>query len=490
MLALILLATATPSAPPADRAPTRTLTVTPAPEPRPALKFDLFPRVRDRQPGNAAIAYYRAITQRPTPPNDPKEIAREQENFEKWMTCNLDEFPAKDVREYLDRYATSLREIDRATNCDRCDFETLPRLRVEGINLLLGEIQECRTLAKVLALRTRLELAEKNFTAAAKSVRSGFQLAKNIGEGPTLIQLLVGLAIETVFLERVEEWIARPGSPNLYWALTQMPRPLIESRQAFQGEELFLEAFVPSLGRLRGAPLPKDEAARLIEGIFRELAGSRMLLEGVSDVPAGERVSPGEKLLTDIGIVFYIAWAYGSARNEMIQRGSRPEVEIAKMPAAQIVFLNSYERFLELRDAQWKWIGLPFHLAAKPLQDVTHRLKKARAEYRLDFFFTIFSLLLPAVDRVIWATARTERRFAAVRTLEAIRMATAANGGKSPAKLADITATPVPDDPVTGKPFEYTATATGWILKAPPPEKEPANPQNSLDYAVTIRPGK
>lgn len=481
-----LLVLAAIAAPPTDRPQTRPLVVSPAAEPRPAMKHDLYTRVRDRTSGNAAIAYYRAISQRPTPPADPKQAQKEMDESDAWMTTDLDKFPVEEVKSYLQKYRSPLREVERGAIAERCDWEYLPRLRAEGISLLLPEIQECRTLARALALRTRLELAEGRFDDAAKSLRAGFQLAKNVGEGPTLIQLLVGLAIQSVFLERVEDWIARPGSPNLYWALTDLPRPLVDPRTSFQGEELFLEALIPSLSKLRGGPLPKDEAARIVDRAFTELRGSRWMMEGMSDASGSDRASTAEKMIAELGLVVYLSYAYEFARKELIGRG-RPEAEVAKMAAAQVVFVNSYERFLELRDGQWKWLGVPYHQARAGLNESVKRLNAARAENRTDLFFTVFTMLFPATEKLMWSTARTERRVAMLRTLEAVRLHAAANDGNLPAKLADIMTVPIPDDPVTGKPFSYAVTATRFTLTASPPGDEKATLQNSVVYEVTLR---
>jgi hypothetical protein len=157
------------------------------------------------------------------------------------------------------------------------------------------------------------------------------------------------------------------------------------------------------------------------------------------------------------------------------------------MAAGQVVFLNSYERFLDMRDSQWKWLGVPFHQARAGLLESDKKINAASAEFKTDLFFQIFRLLLPASEKVIWATVRSERRVAMLRTLEAVRLFTAANDGKPPAKLADITTVPIPDDPVTGKPFGYAATATGFTLTASPPGDDKPTQQNSVVYEVTLR---
>ena len=52
-------------------------TVTPAAEPRPALKYTLLPTLREKTPGNAALAYLRAFTTRP-----PAKIGDEAKQHE------------------------------------------------------------------------------------------------------------------------------------------------------------------------------------------------------------------------------------------------------------------------------------------------------------------------------------------------------------------------------------------------------------------------
>jgi hypothetical protein len=51
--------------------------------------------------------------------------------------------------------------------------------------------------------------------------------------------------------------------------------------------------------------------------------------------------------------------------------------------------------------------------------------------------------------------ARLDRRVAALRCVEAIRLYAAAHGGRLPPTLAAVKEVPVPEDPLTGKPFAY-----------------------------------
>ena len=61
-------------------------------------------------------------------------------------------------------------------------------------------------------------------------------------------------------LDRVEELISQPGAPNLYWALTALPRPLVSMREALETEQRMGENMVPELARPT-SPIPVPSGA-------------------------------------------------------------------------------------------------------------------------------------------------------------------------------------------------------------------------------------
>lgn len=103
--------------------------------------------------------------------------------------------------------------------------------------------------------RVRLALARGDFDAAISAVRSGFRLSQAVGEGPILLSLLVGTAIGHVTVGHARQITGHPGSPNLYWALSSLPRPVIDPRPVLEGEEAYQERGYRAQG-----PFPKDAA--------------------------------------------------------------------------------------------------------------------------------------------------------------------------------------------------------------------------------------
>ena len=463
-----------------DPTPVKKLTVTPAAEPRPARKYELLPGMRERQPGNAALAYHRAFDARPAAPPDRKAAGDAEKMLEQWFARPLDQLPADEVRTFLAAYHPMLREAETGARRETCDWEMTDRLRAEGISVILNEVQPSREVARYLSLRVRLELAGDRYDAAARSLRTGFQMSRHVGEAPTLIQMLVGHALAAIYLERVEEWIARPGSPNLYWGLTGLPDPLIDPMTPFEGEALVFDQTFPGFERLNAGPLTSDEAFRVASDAFTTI-------HKLGPAGPGEGPDAGlAKVVGGFGLAGYVAFNHDAAKKELVARGRSPK-EVDAMAPAQAVVLNSLERFREVRDEQWKWVGMPYHVALPGMKAAADRLKAVRKEYPNDIFLAMFSLVLPATEKALFATARVARKVAALRAIEAVRMYAAAHGGKPPARLADVTAVPVPADPVTGQPFGYASRADGFSLTAPPPPGEAPNPSNTLSYDVTIR---
>lgn len=81
---------------------------------------------------------------------------------------------------------------------------------------------------------------------------------------------------------------------------------------------------------------------------------------------------------------------------------------------------------------------------------------------------------------------RLDQRIALLRHVEALRLYAADHGGALPAKLSDV-AVPLPDDPVTGKPFLYELAGTTAHLRGSPPLGQQNDAAFNIHYEVTIQ---
>jgi hypothetical protein len=233
-------ATPQPKDDPLDRS-TFKLSTTPAAAPVPASKYEFRVRQLDRLPGNAALDYLRAALLVPDGPRDAKEGEKLHAKLDAWEATPLDELPIAEVTAYLDQFAGGFEALDAGARREVVDWRQGVPLTQARIGDHLREIQRFREIARLNGLRVRRDLARNEFEAAAKDLRSGFRLAQAVGEGPVVIQLLVGVSIGVVTVGQADRFVGCPGAPNLYHALAGLPRPLIDPRPALEGEAMFAD---------------------------------------------------------------------------------------------------------------------------------------------------------------------------------------------------------------------------------------------------------
>jgi hypothetical protein len=157
-----------------------------------------------------------------------------------------------------------------------------------------------------------------------------------------------------------------------------------------------------------------------------------------------------------------------------------PAGMVGAMPPAQVLLLYLSHFYHELRDELFKVSYLPFP-QARPLLAAVEKKMKALPDTEA----TVLARgLLPIHFAVPMAQVRFERKIAAVRAIEALRLH-ALKGGKLPGKFEQVTIAPVPNDPGTGKPFEYECDGQTAILSSRIPG-EPLE-MTGLRYRLTLR---
>jgi hypothetical protein len=294
-------------------------------------------------------------------------------------------------------------------------------------------------------------------------------LARHTGDAVTLIQDLVGMAIAQMMIAHLEELIQRPSAPNFYWALTDLPHPFCDVRKGLQGEKLWAPGTMPELYSLETTRLTPEQQQKLLQ-----LVGG-----GVEALLYGRKPNWDNRLMGTL----FVLHAYPESKQALIAEGRKPE-EVEALPALQVVLIHSLHVYQRLQDDLYKCYGLPYWEARPLMVQADQRIRQARN--RLEGM--PFIDLLPALQKVVAASVRTDRRIAALRCVEAIRIYAAAHDGKLPPTLDAITEVPIPIDPVTGKAFTYRVAGERATLYAPPPPGEQAIPQgNMLNYELTFR---
>ena len=98
-------------------------------------------------------------------------------------------------------------------------------------------LREYRTIAFFLDLQMRIQIAQGQYDKAIGTVQTGFAMAKHLGEGPNLLQGLVGIAISGRMCRPLEQFIQGANAPNLYWALRDLPKPFIDLTEQSEFED-------------------------------------------------------------------------------------------------------------------------------------------------------------------------------------------------------------------------------------------------------------
>jgi hypothetical protein len=438
------------------------LTLRPAPAPTPALKYVLLPELADMQPGNAALLYQRAHS------FEWWVNVRRQPHYgqiEEWL-----DLPLKDVsRGKIDfvRNFSALKEVDLAARREGCDWEMTERIRKEGLFTLVPDVQGFREYAVLLATRCRLEIADRDYPKAVYTLQTGLALGRHVSDAPLLINSLVGNVICNMMLRRVEDLIQTPDSPNLYWALTDLPRPLIDLRKALQGEKLTLEAEFPDLKNIETEPLSPQAQKRIPKKL------------SILWAMTGEDRRTEKKF----GLLPLALKAYPAAKRALLAQG-REQEEVDAMPVLQVILIDALRQYRRLRDEELKWASVPYPQARPRWRKADEDAREAAKKHPGVALFLHF---VPSIRRVREVTLALDRRVAALRCVEAVRLYAAAHGGQLPAKLSDITEVPVPEDPATGKAFLYQVKGDRVILRDPPLADGQSALGTPLHYELTFK---
>jgi hypothetical protein len=432
------------------------LAVSPVAAAKPALKYQLLPEVRELKAGNPVQWYIRCfMEQRIFFFN--KDVIAERARY---RTMPLKELPADKLKNYG---GSALSQADWAARLDTPDWQVLDRVQTEGTGVTFPELTPFRELANGLQVRFRGEVARREFDSAIGTAKTMFAFARHLGEHPTVAANALGLVVADMALDTLEEMIQQPGCPNLYWALTDLPRPLVELRKGFQGARAIVDTELRALRN--DAPMTDAELDELIG----HLSGQA----GFAREQAGQ---PPRNLRAKFTTRASDAESVRQARARLVEAGYAESL-VAKFPALQVVLLDEKREYEIRRDEEMKLLSLT------PSEIEALSAKEDPSKARTD---VLFADLLPPIRETRLAQARVEQRIALLSHVEALRMYAAAHAGELPQKLADV-GVPLPADLFTGKPFSYKLDRTTAQLQATIAKGEEKNAVVSLNYEITIR---
>ncbi|MFA5864250.1 MAG: hypothetical protein WC975_06140 [Phycisphaerae bacterium] len=435
-----------------EKMPVIQLTIRPAAEPRPALKYQFLPPVLDETPGNAALLYHTAI-----------EIVSNADQKEKnkkikdWVDLPLNKLPSSKEVDELTAYKAAMPYIELASQRERCDWE---RPMSEGFNLDLPDLSSMRSIARYVALQTRMQISKEHLGTAIHTLQTGFSISRHIADGSTVICDLVGIAIGDMMLKQVEQLIQAPGAPNFYWALTSLPCPFVNIHRSIQQESFVLYRTYPFLLDLETKPPTLQQYHTLNDVLVRIVTVT---------------TETSQKKLTDMAIKD----DYPNAKRYLIEQGKSSQ-QVEAMPALQAVLIYYVRTYENARDDIFKWFNVPYWQGRDGVGQEEQQIDKLIKQVPNNKFL----VLARSFGRFYFIATNLDRHIAALRCIEAVRLFAAAHNNKLPNSLNDITEVPIPNDPMSGKQFVYTVSGSKAILESSPPPGHPAH--DGIKYEITL----
>ncbi len=429
----------------------RSFDLRPEPPPVPALTYQLAFDPADRRPGTAAAAYLQAAVLLTDDEQTQVDKARDATDVGDWAAFDR----ATDALFGEHGHATAV--LDRLDDAGRREISGLDAAwRDEGLDATLAQLNPIRAMANLLYVRACRQSRDGRPADAVATLRLGYRLAHDVADGTPIVCGLVGLAVAATMDHGLAGLMNRPDAPNLYWALATLPRPVVDLRRVMDGERRWQARMIPGLARARSGGITADDWPP-VTGPYRFLDGPPAALAAA----AADFVRARPEVGAYYGRVHQVDAA-----------------AVAKADPRVVMATFMVGRFQAASDEMLKWVDQPYPVLLPRMRALPAELRRlGLADLNL------FATAAPSYVRPVEAFARGDRMRAALTAVEALRSYAAAHGGRLPNRLADVTDTPVPDNPVTGRPFEYRVAAGTATLG----DHDPLLADHPLEYTVRIR---
>ena len=425
------------------------LQLTPQPVTPESAALHMLPRAPELKDGNAAVVMLRSIWER--------------QGFwhHEWPKLDeLIELPYDDPRIVEEFSFAGMQPILRQAAYIRDADWNYPMDEEPLGQILLPDAQGLRDIAgRGLSLWIGQRIAKDELEQAREGILVQLACSRHIARTPLMIIHLVSYAIADLSLDKLGLLLQQRQCPNLYWALAKLPSSLGDTQVMLQWEAEILPRSLPSL--LAKPRAIGDPAWKQIAQEFSDF----MLMSMDEPLTRGEAEQLRQRLLT-------IAHEGISHRFDNKQ--------LAEMSDEEVVMrwiLRTHERIYQDIIAAH---ALPPHRALTKLQEVRETVRRLLEETGAP---TSPFPKNPVAHYV--GLHRFDRRVKLLQTVEAIRDHAARNDGKLPEMLDDVSLH-VPNDPLTGTPFQYTLDGDQATLAMPVIEGVDRSIQTRRVYEIRL----
>ena len=423
-----------------------TLVISPAAEPQSALRYQFWPPLHVQKQTNAMPFFSRAVLMSTTTRLRNRDVELTPERYDRWFESDWKPEHGEEIDEFLSHYSDSLAELERATDCMLIDYPIVDASQSleEIYALLLPEVQESRTLARLLRLRAKLEMHSGRWEDFTRTMQTMFRLSEMSGRaGNLLISRLVGMMIAGITLEAIEEASSIENCPNFYWALAALPEGLLDTRGAIDQEVQVIPNLAPGLAKNPDAPIGEVAARAKLREIIRSYSELRSMSFRKSDSE-----TPSMSLLKAGLIVI----ATAEQSREYLRRETRWGDRVDELSDSECV-LRAFAIEVDRNASNiLKWTWLPESIRLQNSSRSEDEMRRI-SEKEFNPAAIVMNLILPATDAACRAEYRFKQSIARNATIQAIRDF-AAQHDRLPESFDELTLPAWPDT-FSNEPFGY-----------------------------------
>ncbi len=178
---------------------------------------------------NAALQYWLAFSQLPTPDKDQEKLLAEPQSV-----SGSD--PA--VTKLLEKSQQSLMFLHRGAQLKKCDWGLDYN---DGVSMLMPHLSKARDLARVAALDARRAFENGNWKAGRRDFTSIMVMARHASRDPVVIGVLIRLAIEGIAVDCLAPYVPqlKPAHAEAVAMLDAMP-PAVNLQQSIMFEKQWM----------------------------------------------------------------------------------------------------------------------------------------------------------------------------------------------------------------------------------------------------------
>ena len=205
----------------------------------------------------------------------------------------------------------------------------------------------------------------------------------------------------------LEELLEQPRCPNLYWALTDLPEPLISLRTGIDGERLILWTLFRELSST--SPMSAEQINKFIDPL---------------DATIRQVAEPGNRLRDHFASLAKDPEKVRAARKRLVA-GGLLEPSVSAFPAEQVILLDEARECQARFDEIVKIVKFPDWQFEALLREFERR-QRSQSILAKELFG------LTSLVNARRSVARLDQRIALLRHVEAVRMYAAEHGGAVP----------------------------------------------------------